>query len=77
MPINGQPRAFGNGWPEYQIEWTDQLAQLEGDREEQEQEAAARGSRSFSEKFKTKGRGRREALRRLAAAAARDPRQAQ
>jgi hypothetical protein len=42
IPINGVPQAFGNSWPEYRIEWTDQLAQLEGDQAQQEQEAAAR-----------------------------------
>jgi hypothetical protein len=42
LPINGCPAGFTNSWPEYAIEWTDRLAQLEGDREQQEQEAAAR-----------------------------------
>jgi hypothetical protein len=39
---NGSPSAFGNSWPEYQIEWTDQLARLEGDQEQQAQDAAAK-----------------------------------
>jgi hypothetical protein len=42
LPINGCPAGFTNSWPEYAIEWTDRLAQLEGDQEQQEQEAKAR-----------------------------------
>ena len=42
LPINGCPAGFTNSWPEYAIEWTDRLAQLEGDREQQEQEAKAK-----------------------------------
>ena len=42
IPINGCPQGFANSWPEYAIEWTDQLAQLEGDEEQLRQEAAAR-----------------------------------
>jgi hypothetical protein len=42
LPINGCPAGFTSSWPEYAIEWTDRLAQLEGDREQQEQEAKAK-----------------------------------
>jgi hypothetical protein len=42
MSINGHPLGFVSSWPRYAIEWTDQLAQLEGDQEQQRQEAAAK-----------------------------------
>jgi hypothetical protein len=42
IPINSYPRAFGNSWPKYQIEWSDALAQLEADEAQQEQDARAK-----------------------------------
>src|SRR5262249_36409058 len=42
IPMNGHPKAFGNSWPAYAVEWTDQLARLEGDEEQQRQDAARR-----------------------------------
>lgn len=31
LPMRNGPRAFGNGWPSYQREWSDLLAQQEAE----------------------------------------------
>jgi hypothetical protein len=36
MPAVKGPRAFGNAWPEWMVEWEDQLAQMEQEQAEQE-----------------------------------------
>jgi hypothetical protein len=42
LPMNGHPKAFGNSWPEYEIEWTDELAQAGADAIQRAQDEAAR-----------------------------------
>jgi hypothetical protein len=42
LPMNGHPKAFGNSWPEYQIERTDELAQTGADAIQRAQEEASR-----------------------------------
>jgi hypothetical protein len=42
LPTNGHPKAFGNSWPEYEIEWTDALAQAGADAIQRAQEEASR-----------------------------------
>jgi hypothetical protein len=42
LPMNGHPKAFGNSWREYEIEWTDELAQAGADAIQRAQEETAR-----------------------------------
>jgi hypothetical protein len=42
LPLNGIPQGFASSWPEYTIEWTDELARLEGDEEAIKQDQVAR-----------------------------------
>jgi hypothetical protein len=42
LSIGGAPRGFANAWPEYAVEWIDEIAQAGADKTQQAQDAAAK-----------------------------------